>query len=136
QSHNQFSWDEKQSRDQTNRCVANRQPTPNSDEALFARMIMREGRHYFDLKQHDGTWHSYPVDYTIGSKFQQAYATRLPNGQIHVFPIQYNAPHKQWINYWKIIDLPGSERADLGSWETLGASTSYQAICAVCHTSQ
>ncbi len=76
------------------------------------------------------------MDYTIGSKFQQAYATTLPNGQIHVFPIQYSALRKQWINYWKVIDLPGSERADLRSWEKLGAATSYQAICAVCHTSQ
>ena len=106
------------------------------DRALFAHMVTRDGRHYFDIRQSDGTWHSYPVDYTIGSKFQQAYATKLRNGQIHVFPIQYSALHKQWINYWKFIDLPGSERADLRSWEKFGSATSYQAICAVCHTSQ
>ena len=104
--------------------------------SLFARMITRGGKHYFDIKQPDGTSHSYSVDYTIGSKFQQAYATRLPNGQIHVFPVQYSGLHKKWINYWRIIDAPGSDRADLGSWEKFGSSTSYQAICAVCHTSQ
>jgi tetratricopeptide (TPR) repeat protein len=104
--------------------------------SLFARMVTRGGKHYFDIKQPDGTSHSYSVDYTIGSKFQQAYATRLPNGQIHVFPVQYNALHKEWINYWQVIDLPGSDRADLGSWEKFGSSTSYQAVCAVCHTSQ
>ena len=106
------------------------------DRHLFARMSERQNRHYFDILQSDGKWHSYPVDYTIGSKFEQAYATKLPNGEIHVFPIQYNVQHKQWINFWKMIDGPGSERADPRTWERLDASTSYQAICAVCHTSQ
>jgi tetratricopeptide (TPR) repeat protein len=103
---------------------------------LFARMVIRDGRHYFDIRQSDGKLHAYPVDYTIGSKFQQAYATRLPNGEIHVFPIQYSALQKRWINYWKIIDGALSERSDLHSWERLSAATSYQAVCAVCHTSQ
>jgi tetratricopeptide (TPR) repeat protein len=103
---------------------------------LFARMVIRDGRHYFEIQQSDGKLHTYPVDYTIGSKFQQAYATKLPNGEIHVFPIQYSALQKRWINYWRIIDGATSERADLRSWEKLTAATSYQAICAVCHTSQ
>lgn len=106
------------------------------DRRLFARMVLRGGRHYFDILQSDGKWHSYAVDYTIGSKFEQAYATKLPNGEIHVFPIQYNLLHKQWVNFWKVIDGPGSERADPRTWERLDASTSYQAVCAVCHTSQ
>ena len=131
QSHNEFYLD-----DEISRSTSKPEGVENRDRALFARMITRDGRHYFDIQRSDGTWRSYPVDYTIGSKFQQAYATTLPNGQIHVFPIQYSALRKQWINYWKVIDLPGSERADLRSWEKLGAASSYQAICAVCHTSQ
>jgi predicted CXXCH cytochrome family protein len=110
--------------------------TPHDNRALFARMVIRGGRHYFDIKESDGRWHSYPVDYIIGSKWQQAYATKLPNGQIHVFPIQYSAVAKQWLNYWKIIDSPGSERANPANWEKLDGSTSYQLNCAVCHTSQ
>jgi predicted CXXCH cytochrome family protein len=106
------------------------------DRHLFARMAVRKNRHYFDILESDGKWHNYPVDYTIGSKFEQAYATKLPNGEIHVFPIQYNVLHKQWVNFWKVIDGPGSERADPRTWEKLDSSTSYQAICAVCHTSQ
>jgi predicted CXXCH cytochrome family protein len=102
----------------------------------YARMVIRDGRHYFDILQSDAKWHSYRVDYTIGSKFQQAYATKLPNGEIHVFPIQYSKLTNQWINYWKIIDPPGSERADFEAWEQLDGATSYQAVCAVCHTSQ
>jgi hypothetical protein len=102
----------------------------------FARMVLHAERPYFEIMQSDGKWHSYPVDYTIGSKFEQAYATRLPNGEIHVFPIQYNLLHKRWVNFWKVIDGPGSERADPRNWEKLDASTSYQATCAVCHTSQ
>jgi Doubled CXXCH motif (Paired_CXXCH_1)/Cytochrome c554 and c-prime len=106
------------------------------ERALFARMVMRDGRHFFDIRQSDGKLRTYSVDYTIGSKFQQAYATKLPNGEIHVFPIQYSILQKRWVNYWRIIDDGRSERADLRSWEKLSAATSYQAVCAVCHTSQ
>lgn len=111
-------------------------PTVDKRGTLFARMSIHQGRHYFKIEQSDGLMHRYPVDYTIGSKWEQAYATRLPNGQIHVFPIQYNAIHKRWVNFWKIIDPPTSLRADLNHWESLDAWTSYQANCAACHTSQ
>lgn len=110
--------------------------TRGAKRTLFARMVIRHNRHYFDMLHSDGKWHAYPVDYTIGSKFEQAYATKLPNGEIHVFPIQYNTLLKQWVNFWKVIDGPESERADPRTWERLDSSTSYQAICAVCHTSQ
>jgi len=109
---------------------------PGPHRTLFARMVIRGNRHCFDMRQSDRQWHSYPVDYTIGSKFEQAYATKLPNGEIHVFPIQYNLLQKKWVNFWKVIDGPGSERADPRTWEKLDGSTSYQAVCAVCHTSQ
>jgi predicted CXXCH cytochrome family protein len=112
------------------------QIAPGPRRALFARMVTRNGRHSFEIRQSDGQWHSYPVDYTIGSKWQQAYATKLPNGQIHVFPIQYNAIEKKWLNYWKVIDAPGSERANPIDWEKLDNSTNYLINCAVCHTSQ
>lgn len=108
----------------------------DANRTPFARMIIKDGKHYFDIHESDGEWHSYPVDYTIGSKWQQAYATKLPNGEIHVFPIQYNAREKQWLNFWKVIDAAGSERADLQSWQKFEPATSYLSVCAVCHTSQ
>src|SRR5277367_1420889 len=107
-----------------------------ANRSPFARMQIRSGKHYFEIQQSDGGWHSYPVDYTIGSKWQQAYATKLPNGQIHVFPIQYSVLEKKWLNYWKSLDGPGSERSDPYNFERLDSSTSYQEKCAVCHTSQ
>ena len=109
---------------------------PAADRALFARMVVRNGRHYFDIKQSDGRWHTYPVDYVIGSKWQQAYATTLPNKQIHVFPIQYSTVQKKWVNYWKVIDSVGTPRSDPYNFEKFDITTSYQANCAVCHTSQ
>jgi predicted CXXCH cytochrome family protein len=112
------------------------QITPAPDRALFARMVLRKGRHYFEIKQSDGLWHTYPVDYTIGSKWQQAYATILPNKQIHVFPIQYSTIQKRWLNYWKVIDNPGTVRSNPYNWESFGIATNYQANCAICHTSQ
>jgi predicted CXXCH cytochrome family protein len=110
--------------------------SPAPDRKLFARMVLQNGRHYFEIKQSDGRWHTYPVDYTIGSKWQQGYATTLPNGEIHVFPIQYSAIQKKWVNYWKVIDVSGSERSNPFSWEKLDNATNYKINCAVCHTSQ
>ncbi len=109
---------------------------PGKDRKLFAKMIMVHGRPYFQIRQSDGRWNLYRVDYTIGSKWEQAYATELPNGEIHVFPIQYNALRKRWINFWKVIDVPGSERSNPENWERLDISTNYKANCAACHTSQ
>ena len=102
----------------------------------FARMVIRDGRYYFEIRRSEGSWHRYLVDYTIGSKFQQAYATKLPNGEIHVFPIQYNLVERRWINFWRVIDGPRTERSDPRNWEKLDSSSNYQLNCAVCHTSQ
>ena len=103
---------------------------------LFARMIIDHERHYFEIRQADHLWHRYPVDYTIGSKWQQGYVTRLPNGELQVFPIEYNARYKRWVNFWKIIDAPGTERDDPQQWEKFTPATNYLANCAACHTSQ
>ena len=55
---------------------------PGPNRTPYAKMTVHDGRHFFSIKQSDGQWHNYPVDYTIGSKWQQAYATQLPNGEI------------------------------------------------------
>jgi len=106
------------------------------DRQPFARMIVDHGRHYFDIMQSDRTWHRYPVNYTIGSKWQQGYVTRLPDGQLQVFPIEYNVRYRKWVNFWKIIDAPGTERDDPRLWEKFSPATNYLMNCAVCHTSQ
>jgi predicted CXXCH cytochrome family protein len=103
---------------------------------IVARMGIDKGRHYFSTRGEDGVFERYRVDYTIGSKWQQAYATQLPDGQIHVFPIQYNKVEGSWVNYWKIIDPPGTGRPDPDLFHTMSSRTNYQANCAPCHTSQ
>jgi predicted CXXCH cytochrome family protein len=109
-----------------------------SDEtgAVVARAWIEHDKHYFAARDKSGNWRTYPIDYTIGSKWQQAYASRLPTGEIHVFPVQYNAITKQWVNYWKLIDPPGSARAEISGFNRLSSATSYQINCAPCHTSQ
>ena len=102
----------------------------------LARMWTERDRHYFATKGPGGQWQTYPVDFTIGSKWQQAYATRLANGQIQVFPLQYSRLEKTWLNYWKVIDPPGSERADVDGFHRMGPGANYQMNCAPCHTSQ
>jgi len=108
----------------------------DSTGRLIARMGIEKDRHYFSTRGEGGLWERYAVDYTIGSKWQQAYATQLPDGQIHVFPIQYNKLEGAWVNYWKIIDPPGSERPDPDLFHTMNGRTNYQINCAPCHTSQ
>jgi len=109
---------------------------PLSGGSAQARMGVEEGRHYFEFRDERGGWRRYDVDYTIGSKWQQAYATRLPDGAIHVFPIQYSRIHLKWVNFWKVIDPPGTERTDLSAFHELTSATNYQVNCAMCHTSQ
>lgn len=104
--------------------------------APVARMFVDNGRHYFQVKEQDGEWRRYPVDYTIGSKWEQAYVTRRPNGELHVFPLQYNVRLHQWVDFWKVLDPPGSPRADLSRWGKFDVWTNYEANCAACHTSQ
>lgn len=93
------------------------------------------GRPYFDVLT-QGKWERFYVDYTIGSKWQQGYATKLPDGRLQVLPIEYNLLQKKWINYWKILDPPGSPRAIIRDFPKLTAATNYQQNCAICHTSQ
>ena len=94
-----------------------------------------DSRPYFEILNH-GTWLRYRVDFTIGSKWQQAYATALPDGRLQVFPIEYNALQKKWINYWRMIDPPGTLRDDIQEFPKMSAATNYQQNCAICHTSQ
>ena len=102
-----------------------------------ARPTMQDGRHFIDIREGESTqWTRYPVDYVIGSKWQQAYATRLADARILVFPIQYSRNRSAWINYWGVVDAPGSERADISRFHTIPEGAIYQTACAPCHTSQ
>jgi hypothetical protein len=109
-----------------------------ADEAgkVVARMTHDDTQHYFETPDTLGQWHRYRLDYTIGANWQQTYATRLPNGEIHVFPLQYNRQEKRWIAFWKMIDPPQSERGDVVNFCRLASDTTYLANCGPCHTSQ
>jgi tetratricopeptide (TPR) repeat protein len=103
---------------------------------VVARMTEDGKRHYFQIRDTEGRWHRYQVDYTIGSKWQQTYATRLPNGEIQVFPLQYSRLRQRWVAFWKMIDPPGAERGQVSNFPKLRPETAYLAICGPCHTSQ
>ncbi len=106
------------------------------DRSGAAVRFSRSGpRFFFELRRAGGQWDRYPVDYTIGSKWQQAYATRSPDGGLHVLPVQYSRVEKAWLNYWRVIDPAGSERADPSGFHRFSEVTSYQRNCAPCHTS-
>ena len=103
---------------------------------VVARMTHDDAQHYFETLDTKDQWHRYRVDYTIGAKWQQTYATRLPSGEIQVFPLQYNRQEKRWIAFWKMIDTPKSERGTVVNFSRLSPDTAYLAHCGPCHTSQ
>jgi hypothetical protein len=107
--------------------------SPHQD---WIRPLLRDGRHCFMVRSGDGEHREFPVTHTIGSKWQQAYVTRSPEGRPHVVPIQYNVIEKAWFNYWQVIDPPGSGRADPAAFHRLSPDTGYMQHCAPCHTSQ
>jgi hypothetical protein len=102
-----------------------------NEAGLIIRPLLENGRHSFEIKGQ-----RFPVDYTIGSKWQQAYATRLKNGRIQVFPIQYNRLTGGWFNYWRGIDPPGSPRSNAARFLEFDDAMNYQVNCTPCHTSQ
>jgi predicted CXXCH cytochrome family protein len=100
------------------------------------RPTLVKGRHNFEVRTGRGEWRQLPVTHIIGSKWQQAFATRTEDGRIHVFPIQYSRIEKAWVNYWRQIDPPNSRRADPANFHQLSGDTDYLVNCAPCHTSQ
>lgn len=106
------------------------------DSGVTVGLLRNEQGHFFEIPGADGEPKRLPVDYVIGSKWQQAYATELPDGRIHVFPIQYNRLQGRWLNYWRLIDPPRSKRTDITAFSEFDHATNYQFHCAPCHTSQ
>jgi tetratricopeptide (TPR) repeat protein len=103
---------------------------------VVARFTHNDTQHYVDIMDGSGKWHHYRVDYTIGSKWQQTYGTRLPSGEIQVIPLQYNRDQKVWSAFWKTIDPANSPRAEVTNFPKLSFDTAYLAHCGPCHTSQ
>jgi predicted CXXCH cytochrome family protein len=94
-------------------------------------------RHFIEIRRGDnGEWVRYPVDDVIGSKWQHPYATKLPDSRLLVFPIQYSRLQSAWVNYWQLVDTPGSPRTDISQFHRAPGEAVYQTTCAPCHTSQ
>jgi predicted CXXCH cytochrome family protein len=108
----------------------------NEKGEVVARMTMTGDQHTFQVRGPRKEWLTYKVDFTIGSKWQQTYATRLSNGEIHVFPLQYNVQQRKWVDFWKTIDPPGTPRDDPDNFYKHSRGTAYITNCAPCHTSQ
>jgi predicted CXXCH cytochrome family protein len=101
-----------------------------------ARTGDENGRRFIELRDADsGQWTRYRVDALIGSKWQQAYASKFPDGRLVVLPIQYSKLEGGWVNYWKIVD-GSSKRSDIGHFQGTPDGALYQRDCAPCHTSQ
>ncbi len=101
-----------------------------------ARAIAENDQRFIELRKGDSDqWTRYRVDALIGSKWQQAYASLLPDGGLVVLPIQYSKPEGAWVNYWKLVD-GSSARSDIRHFQGTPDGALYQRDCAPCHTSQ
>jgi tetratricopeptide (TPR) repeat protein len=101
-----------------------------------ARTGAENGQRFIELRDaNSGKWTRYRIDALIGSKWEQAYASKLPDGRLVVLPIQYSKVEGGWVNYWKIVD-GSSERSDIGHFQGTPDGALYQRDCAPCHTSQ
>ena len=101
-----------------------------------ARTGAENGQRFIELRDVDsGKWSRYRVDALMGSKWQQAYAAKLPDGRLVLLPIQYSMVEGGWVNCWKIVD-GRSERSDIGYFQGTPEGALYQSDCAPCHTSQ
>ena len=110
----------------------------SGDEILggSVRTSAENDRRFIELRDADsGQWKRYRVDALIGSKWQQAYASLLPDGQLVVLPVQYSKVEGGWLNYWRIVDGT-SKRSDIPHFQGAPEGALYQRDCAPCHTSQ
>jgi len=100
------------------------------------RTVAENNQRFIELRDGDsGKWTRYAVDALIGSKWQQAYASKLPDGRLLVLPVQYSKVEGGWVNYWKTVD-GSSPRSDIGHFHGVPDGALYQRDCAPCHTSQ
>jgi predicted CXXCH cytochrome family protein len=100
------------------------------------RAVSEGDKRFIELHDEDsGKWTRYRIDALIGSKWQQAYASLLPDGKLVVLPVQYSAVEGGWVNYWKVVD-GASQRSDIGHFHGTPEGSLYQRDCAPCHTSQ
>jgi predicted CXXCH cytochrome family protein len=100
------------------------------------RTSAEKGQRFIELRNADSNkWTRYRVDALIGSKWQQAYASLLPDGRLVVLPVQYSKVESGWVNYWKLVD-GSSQRSDIAHFQGSPDGALYQRDCAPCHTSQ
>ena len=100
----------------------------------LAKAVLDNGRHFFEFPVEGGQWRRYPVDYTIGSKWQQAYATRLDSGQ------HPRLPHPVQPRTQAVAELLGDHRpARIGTNQRAGISRDErchqlsEALCSMSH---
>ena len=100
--------------------------------------VVKDGRHFIEIRRGESTgWNRYPVDYVIGSKWQQAYATRLPDARLLVFPIQYSRTAHRVGQLLGHSSMRPARRVPTSRAFTAPADGAiYQTTCAPCHTSQ
>ena len=102
-----------------------------------ARAVLDDGRHFIEVRRGESqSWTRYPVDYTIGSKWQQAYATTLDDKRMLVFPDPVQPASTAGRSTTGGRGRAGSARADIAQFHDAPEEAIYQTTCAPCHTSQ
>ncbi len=99
-----------------------------SDQDITTRMFKNDGKYYVNTIGPDRQFHDYEVAYVIGTSKAQNYITEMPNGELHVLPVEWDVRAKEWSdNYGLKKHYP----EDGGYWSDRGRT--WQLKCGGCH---
>ena len=88
-------------------------------------MKERDGRFFINTVNIDGQYQDFELKYTLGGEWKQRYLTELPDGGLHVLPLQVNIATGKWANY--IDATPGKSNY----W--MNRNRLFQTGCGDCH---
>jgi predicted CXXCH cytochrome family protein len=94
------------------------------------KMFKKDGKYYITTLDNEGKEQTYEIKYTLGgSQWKQRYMTVLPNGAIHILPVQWNLDTKEWVDYHGLKKLkPGDKKY----WASPKRTWQYK--CGKCHS--
>lgn len=95
----------------------------------YTTRMTRKGDDFFITTMGpDNKEHTYKAKYLIGAVWKQRFVTELPNGALHILPVQWNVKTQGWVDYHGLKKhKPGSGKY----WSD--KKRTYQFKCTGCH---
>lgn len=65
-------------------------------EEVTTKMYKKDGKYYVNTIGSDWEFHDYEISHVIGIDREQNYMTKLPNGSLHVLPVEWEVNEQKW----------------------------------------